>query len=265
LRARLSSGWLRIAVVEVSELVKVYGDVVAVNGVSFMVQEGEVYGLLGPNGAGKTTIIRILMGLTRPTSGSAKVLGLNPEVDPVSVKMLVGYVPEEVQLFETLTPMELFEFVSSIRGIPSGEASERVKTLVRAFDLEPYVNKPIASLSRGNKQKIAVISALLHKPKLLILDEPFNGLDAKSSRVLKEYIKLHLERGGSVLLSTHVMEIAENLCSRIGIIHKGVLVAEGRVEDLRVMVDERRLEDVFLKLTMQDSEVREIVSGLKSL
>ncbi|RLI30709.1 ABC transporter ATP-binding protein [Candidatus Bathyarchaeota archaeon] len=252
-------------VIKVQNLVKVYNGFKALNGVSFEVRKGEIYGLLGPNGAGKTTTLRIILGLLEPTEGLVKVFNFSPLKDPVKVKSLVGYVPEDVLLLETLTPKEFFEFVASIRRLNLDIANKRLNQLASAFEIKDYFNVPIASLSSGTKQKIAVISALLHDPPLLIFDEPMIGLDAKSSRILKDLMRMHVERGGTILFSTHILEVAEKLCTRIGIISKGRVIAEGTVEELRKLIHETdaSLEEILLRVIEEDKLVAETVKTLR--
>lgn len=251
--------------VEIQNLVKSFGNLVAVDDVSLEVREGEIYALLGPNGAGKTTTIKMLMGLLDPDSGSAKVFGVDSKVNPVEVKNLVGYVPEEQQLYDSLTPRELFNFIASIRGLPEEMITKRMREFVKALDFEKYYDNMIVTLSLGNKQKTMLIAALLHRPKLLILDEPFSSLDVRSAKIMKDIVKIHTENGGSVLMSTHVMEVAEGLCDRVGIIDEGKLIAEGTLDELRSKSDRQgaNLESIFLKLTEQEEEVAEGVSVLR--
>ena len=249
----------------IENLVKSFGDLVAVNEISLEVREGEIYALLGPNGAGKTTTIKLLMGLLDPDSGSAKVFGIDSAEDPVEVKKLVGYVPEEQQLYDSLTPRELFNFIASIRGLPEEKVTKRMKEFLKALDFEQYYDNMIITLSQGNKQKTMLIAALLHRPKLLILDEPFSSLDVRAAKIMKDIVKIHTENGGSVLLSTHVMEVAEGLCDRVGIIDEGKLVAEGTLEELRSKSEKEgaSLESLFLKLTEQEEDVAEGVAILR--
>ncbi len=249
----------------IENLVKSFGDLVAVNEVSLEVRKGEIYALLGPNGAGKTTTIKMLMGLLDPDSGSAKVFGIDSAEDPVEVKNLVGYVPEEQQLYDSLTPRELFNFIASIRGLPEEKVTKRMKEFLKALDFEQYYDNMIITLSQGNKQKTMLIAALLHRPKLLILDEPFSSLDVRAAKIMKDIVKIHTENGGSVLLSTHVMEVAEGLCDRVGIIDEGKLIAEGTLEELRSKSEKEgaTLESLFLKLTEQEEDVAEGVAILR--
>ena len=251
--------------VKVEDLVVSYGSFVAVNRVSFSVRNSEVYGLLGPNGAGKTSTIKVLAGILAPASGKVEIVGKSL-TDEVTVKSQIGYVPEEVVLFDSLTPREFFEFASSIRRLATDTVNPRLEKLASAFELKQYFDTPIAALSMGNKQKVAIIAALLHEPKLLILDEPLIGLDARSSKIFKELVAFHARKGGSVVFSTHIMEIAEKLCTRVGIIDKGEIVGEGTVDELRRLVRsaEGSLEDIFLKVTEQEAGLQDIIRALET-
>ena len=241
-----------------------YGSFVAVDNISFIVNPGEIYGLLGPNGAGKTSTLKTIIGLVQPASGRVEVYG-KPVSDEIAVKSMIGYVPEEIILMDSLTPREFLEFVASIRRLNSDTVNTRLGKLVSAFQLREYFDTPIAALSKGNKQKVAIIAALLHEPPILILDEPLLGLDAFSSKILKELMVFHAKKGGAVIFSTHIMEVAERLCTRVGIIHRGRMVGEGTVEGLRRIVKsaEGSLEEIFLKVTEQEAGVQEIVKALE--
>lgn len=261
-----------VPVIEVSSVVKTYGNFNALSGIELRVMPGEIYGLLGPNGAGKSTLIKILTGLTEPTSGSVRINGHDVTTDLMQVKSDIGYVPENSLLYDSLSPREFFEFVASVRRVDPMKANERVSQLVGAFGLNKYYDSPIATLSMGTKQKVAIIASLLHEPPLLLLDEPLNGLDAKSSRILKDLISFHVEKNrGAVLFSTHIMEIAENICTRIGIIHDGKIVAEGSLDELRNKASEEKalsskgktLEEVFLRLTHEEEEVEDTIKTLR--
>jgi ABC-2 type transport system ATP-binding protein len=250
--------------VKIEGLVVTYGSFVAVDNLSFNVNSGEIYGLLGPNGAGKTTTLKVLVGVLEPHSGKVEIFG-TPLSDEVAVKSQIGYVPEEVVLLDSLTPREFLEFTSSIRRLQRDTINPRLERLTSAFELKQYFDTPIAALSMGNKQKVAIIAALLHEPPLLILDEPLIGLDARSSKILKELITFHAKKGGAVIFSTHIMEVAEKLCTRVAIINKGKIVGEGTVDDLRRLVKsaEGSLEDIFLKVTEQEAGMQEIVRALE--
>ena len=252
------------SIISVRDLKKYFGEVKAVNGVSFDVHKGEIFGLLGPNGAGKTTTIKLLLGLLEPLEGEISIFGLNPEREEVLMKKKVGYVSEEALIFKSLTPKDLFNFIASIRRLDESEATKRVSEY-ESLEATEYYEHMIATLSHGNKQKMQIVASLLHDPELLIFDEPLAGLDAKSVRVVKELLDMHVEKGGAVLFSTHIMEVAEDLCDRIAIINKGKLVGLGTIEELRNQADKvgASLEDVFLRLTEQDSSVEEIVKKLR--
>lgn len=258
-------GGLRLNSIEIRNLVKTFGNLVAVNDLTFDVREGEVYGLLGPNGAGKTTTLKVLMGLLDPDSGTSSVFGIDSTSDPIEVKKRVGYVPEEQLLYNSLTSREILEFVASIRGLDYFQAKNRVVEMSRALDFIDHYDKPIVTLSQGNKQKAMLLIAMLHAPDLLILDEPFAGLDVRASRIMKDVIRIHIEKGGSVLFSTHIMEMAEGLCDRVGIIDDGVLIAEGTLDELRIQSESEgeTLENVFLKLTGEEDDVRKGVEALR--
>ncbi len=250
--------------VRVEGLVVNYGTFVAVDHLSFTVRTGEIYGLLGPNGAGKSSTIKVLVGVLESRQGKVDIFD-TPLSEEVAAKGRIGYVPEEVVLLDSLTPREFLEFVASIRRLERDAANSRLERLTSAFELKQYFDTPIAALSMGNKQKVAIIAALLHEPQLLILDEPLIGLDARSSKILKELITFHAKKGGAVIFSTHIMEVAEKLCTRVGIINKGKIVGEGTVDELRKLVKgaEGSLEDIFLKVTEQEAGMNEIIKGLE--
>lgn len=249
--------------IRVEGLVKKFGSTTALRGISFTVHDGEIYGLLGPNGSGKSTTMKILGGILPPTSGRVVVNGIDVADDPIGVKRITGYVPETPVLYESLTPVELFNFVGSVRGVSKEILQERVDKLVKAFGIEEYLGEMIGSLSFGTKQKVSLITALLHDPDVLILDESMNGLDPKSARILRELLLQFKEEGKSIVFSTHVMAIAETMCDRVGVIYNGEIVAEGTVEELKRFAHEESLEDVFLKLTESQEEVASIVNALR--
>ena len=250
--------------VKVNGLVISYGSFVAVDNLSFSVKSGEIYGLLGPNGAGKTSTIKVLVGVLEPRAGEVEIYNI-PISNEVAAKSQIGYVPEEVALLDSLTPREFLEFVTSIRRLEMSTANSRLEKFTSAFELTQYFDTPIAALSMGNKQKVAIVAALLHDPKLLILDEPLIGLDARSSKILKELITFHAKKGGAVIFSTHIMEVAERLCTKVGIINKGRIVGEGTVDELRKLVKsaEGSLEDIFLKVTQQEAGMQDVIRALE--
>lgn len=248
-------------------MVKHFDEVKAVDGISFNIKKGEIFGLLGPNGAGKTTTVKLLLGLLEANQGNISILGFDPEKDEVALKSRIGYVSEEPLIYKSLTPRELFNFIASIRNLNGDDVSAKLAQYLESLGAIEYYERLISTLSRGNKQKIQIIAAILHDPDLLIMDEPLAGLDAKSVKVVKEILELHTERGGSVLFSTHIMEIAEDICDRIGIINRGKMVAMGTFEELRHMAKDidstMDLEDIFLKLTEQDESIKDIIKKLR--
>lgn len=243
--------------IETKGLTKRFGTVQAIADLNLRIMPGEIYGLLGPNGAGKTTTIKVLLGLLEPTSGSIKVAGYDPAKNPIEVKAKIGYVAENPMVYDSLSPREFLEFVTSIRKTDKRSSNDMITSLASAFGMSQYFDSPMATLSLGMKQKVAIIAALMHQPPVLLLDEPLNGLDAKSSRIVKDLISFHAEKGGAVLFSTHIMEVAQNICTRIGIIHQGRLIAEGTLDQLRDQTEGKggTLEEVFLKLTREEEAV----------
>ena len=207
--------------------------------------------------------MKILAGILQPTSGRVVIGGIDVAENPVGVRRITGYVPETPVLYESLTPVEFFNFVGSVRGIPREELQERVETFVRAFGIEKYLGEMIGSLSFGTKQKVSLIAGMLHDPGVLILDEAMNGLDPKSARILRELLLQFREEGKSIVFSTHVLALAETICDRVGVIYNGEIIAEGTVEQLKEFAQEESLEDVFLKLTESQDEVAGIVRALK--
>ncbi len=242
------------------ELIKDFGSVRAVDKVSLEVKKGEIYGFLGPNGAGKTTTLRMLTGVLEPTFGSAEILGLNVYEEPIKVKSLIGVVPDEPNIYENLTGREFLEFIASVFSMKEEEMTLRVNELLTAFDVN-FLDKFIGDYSHGMKQKLVLISVLMRKPKVMFLDEPTVGLDAKSAKILKMLLRKYADEGAAIFMTTHVLEIAEKMCDRIGIIDKGKLIAEGTLKELRERSKRESLEDIFLSLTGED-EIKEIVDGL---
>jgi len=241
--------------IEVFELTKQFGNLNALRGLSFRVMSGEIYGLLGPNGAGKTTTIRAIIGLVEPTSGCVMVEGVDPAKNPVEVKSKIGYVAEKPILYESLSPRDFLEYVSSIRKLDQTSVNRIIDKLGEALEMTKFFDAPIATLSTGMKQKVALISSLIHQPLVLLLDEPLSGLDAKTSRIIKDLLSLYAKKGGAILFSTHIMEVAENICTRIGIIYEGKIVAEGTLDQLKNGSKSETLEEVFLKLTNEENEI----------
>ncbi len=242
---------------------KSYGDKTAVSDVNISVNAGEIFGFLGPNGAGKTTTIKMIAGLLRPTSGTVRVGGYDVISQPVQAKAACGYVPDEPNLYAKLTGRELLRFVSDLYGLDSAQSARRSEELLRLFGLVDAADETTDSYSHGMKQKTSLAAALVHDPKVLILDEPTVGLDPKSARLIKDLLRQMAERGAAVMLSTHILEIAQNMCDRIAIINQGKVIASGTMDELRQLGQgESSLEDIFLSLT-GGAEYAEIAEVLK--
>jgi ABC-2 type transport system ATP-binding protein len=252
-----------LPLIETRHLIKRYGDKIAVNDISFDVKAGEIFGFLGPNGAGKTTTIKIIVGLLQPTSGSVAVAGYDVQSQPLLAKAASGYVPDTPNLYAKLTGRELLRFVGDLYDLDRKLATQRVDDLLRMFDLTAAASDTIDSYSHGMQQKTALAAALMHDPKVLVLDEPTVGLDPKSARLIKDILRQMAERGTAVFLSTHILEIAERMCDRIGIIDQGKLIAVGTMEELRSLdkSGQASLEDIFLSLTggTEEAEIAEIL------
>lgn len=251
--------------IETKGLTKLFGPVRAIDDLNLRIMPGEIYGLLGPNGAGKTTTIKVLLGLLEPNSGSIRVAGYDPARNPIESKSRIGYVAENPIIYDSLSPRDFLEFVASIRETERQAANEMITNLAGAFGMSNYFDSPMATLSLGMKQKVALMASLIHKPPVLLLDEPLNGLDAKSSRIVKDLVSFHAEKGGAALFSTHIMEVAQNICTRIGIIYQGKLIAEGTFEELRGQTEGKggTLEEVFLKLTHEEEAVADTTKTLR--
>ncbi len=251
-------------VVQARGLTKQFGKLVAVHDLSLTIPAGEVFGFLGPNGAGKTTTIRMLTGLVRPTSGSACVGGFDVVREPREVKRRVGYVAETPYLYPKLSGREFLEFMSGLYDVPPAVARQRATRLLGLFELAEKAEQLIESYSHGMRQKLALAGAMLHEPQVLFLDEPTSGLDPRSARLVKDLLLGLVERGHTVFLSTHVLEIAEQLCHRVGIINRGEIVATGTLEELRQQSQQESgsLEDIFLQLTGAGAE-RELAAYLR--
>ncbi len=249
--------------IETEQLSKRYGAKPAVEAVSFQVQGGEIFGFLGPNGAGKTTTIKMIVGLLKPTTGAARVGGFDVQAQPIQAKSITGYVPDEPNLYAKLTGRELLRFVGNLYQMDRKQVDRRSDELLKLFDLLQAADDTIDSYSHGMQQKTSLAAALMHDPKVLVLDEPTVGLDPRSARLIKDILKQMAERGSAIFLSTHILEIAERMCDRIGIINQGRLIAAGSMDDLRRMSQgETSLEDIFLNLTggAEYSEIAEVLA-----
>ncbi len=240
------------AVLEVDGVTKSYGSVLALVDARFRVAHGEIVGLLGPNGAGKSTTMKAVVGLLRPDSGQIRVLGRDLQLDPVGSKRAIGYVPESPSLYEFLTAAEYLDFVADMYGIDAKTRQDRIPPYLAALELAGHENSLISGYSQGMRQKVALIAGLLHRPQLLVLDEPLNGLDPRSARIVKDLLRSLARRDGvGVLFSTHVLEIAQAICDHVVILSHGRVLASDTVDALRARagLPGSGLEDVYLSLT----------------
>jgi ABC-2 type transport system ATP-binding protein len=242
-------------VIEISGFTKRYGDFTAVDNITLEVLPGEIVGFLGPNGAGKTTTIRVLAGLSLPTSGTVRVNGHDVVAEPVLAKSSVGYVPDRPYLYEKLTAIELLHFVADLYAKPWKECAPRAEELMRYFELGEWMGARIENLSHGMKQKLVIIAALVHDPDVLIIDEPMVGLDALAQRQVKLLFRRLASEKKTVLLTTHTMAVAEAVCDRIAIIHRGKIIARGTTTELKAAAGQpgSALEDIFLELTYDEA------------
>ncbi len=236
---------------EVSNLAKNFGGKRAVDGIGFHVRGGELYALLGPNGAGKTTTLRMIAGLLNADAGRINVFGIDARRDPLEAKRMIAWLPDEPLLYDKLTAWEYLEFVAGLWNVDPPEARKRAENLLRLLGLWDNRNDRCETFSRGMKQKAVLAGALIHEPKLLMLDEPLTGLDAAASRLVKDLIRERVAAGAAVILTTHILEVAERMADRIGIIKDGKLLTEGSLDELRshAGAQGQSLEDVFLSLT----------------
>ena len=231
--------------IEIRDLRKVYGDKAAVDGLTLTVPQGCFFGFLGPNGAGKTTTIKMLMGLAPPTSGSIQLLGMPMPERSLEIKQQIGLVPDESMLFDHLTGGEFIEFVGRIYGLDRALARARADELMDLFELGNAPKKLIAEYSKGMRKRVAMAAALIHRPKLYLMDEPFEGVDAVGARLMKDILLDQVRHGATIFLTSHVLEVVERLCERVGIIHEGKLIAEGLMADMRGTA--ATLEDAFVR------------------
>jgi ABC-2 type transport system ATP-binding protein len=223
----------------------------AVDGLDLTVRAGEFYMLLGPNGAGKTTTLRMVSGLLRPDAGAISIFGVDAIADPVGAKRIVGWLSDEPMIYDKLTPLEYLEFVAGLWSVDASVAEQRARELLHWLGLDEHAHERCEKFSRGMRQKVALAGALVHEPRLIILDEPLTGLDAGSARLVKDVLTQNVRAGRSVLMTTHILEIAERMADRIGVIAGGKLIAEGTLSELRDRVGDSRasLEDMFLAIT----------------
>jgi ABC-2 type transport system ATP-binding protein len=243
------------AALEIRGLVKRF-DRPAVSGLDLRIPAGEFYTLLGPNGAGKTTTLRMVSGLLRPDRGTITVFGIDALADPIEAKRIMAWIPDEPMLYDRLTPIEYLEFVAGLWGVDSRVAAARAQELLSLLGLSPHANERCDRFSKGMRQKVVLAGALVHEPKLVLLDEPFTGLDAGSARLVKEVLRQRVREGCSVIMTTHILDVAERLADRIGVMAQGALVAQGTLEELhrQAGAGHASLEDTFLVLVAHNPD-----------
>ena len=230
---------------KIEHLTKTYGEKKAVDDLSLHILPGEIFGFIGHNGAGKSTTIKSAVGILKFDEGTITICGKNIKDDPVACKRDLAYIPDNPDLYEFMSGIKYLNFIADIFAIPAGERQEKIRKYADLFELTQDLGQPISAYSHGMKQKLAVISAWLHDPKLVVMDEPFVGLDPKASHLLKEMMREHCDKGGAIFFSTHVLEVAEKLCDKVAIIKQGRLVKEGTMEEVK---GDESLEEVFLEL-----------------
>ncbi|MGN0527290.1 MAG: ABC transporter ATP-binding protein [Acutalibacteraceae bacterium] len=230
---------------KIEHLNKLYGDKKAVDDLSLHICPGEIYGFIGHNGAGKTTTIKACCGILQYDSGEIFIDGISLKENPLACKSKIAYIPDNPDLYDFMTGIQYLNFVADIFGVPASERQTKIRTLAEAFEITGALAETVSSYSHGMKQKLAIISALIHSPKLIIMDEPFVGLDPKASHLLKQLMREMCDNGGAIFFSTHVLEVAEKLCDKIAIIKNGKLIQSGTVEEVK---GNESLEDVFLDL-----------------
>ncbi len=235
---------------------KKYGKsaVLAVDDLHMTVEDGKLFGMIGPNGAGKSTSIKLMTGIIAPTEGRVLVGGHDMAKDPIAAKREIGFVPDSHELYDRLTGLEYLNFMADVYQVSAADRKNHVEKYLNLFELEDAAGEQIRSYSRGMKQKLTIIGALIHNPRIWVLDEPMVGLDPKSSHVLKEEMRRHCDAGNTVFFSTHVLEVAERLCDEIAIIDKGKVLARGTMEQLRSGESSSSLEELFLQLTEAEDE-----------
>ena len=235
--------------IELVNITKAYSDKIALSGINLQVEQGQIYGILGPNGSGKTTMLKLISSIIKPTSGYIRVLGHDTVTENNVVKSITGYVPETPALYESMSIWEYLRFIASVRKVPTGQYEKRATEFLKAFELDETSSDYIGNLSFGTRQKVAIIAALIHDPQVIVLDEAMNGLDPRSSKILKDLLARIAERGKIIIFSTHIMEVAQRLCTRLSILYAGKIVDSGTFGELEKKHSEGNLEDIFLKVT----------------
>ena len=233
---------------KIEHLTKIYGSKTAVDDLSLHIAPGEIYGFIGHNGAGKTTTLKSIAGILQFDNGEITIDGRSIKTDPIGCKERLAYIPDNPDLYDFMTGIRYLNFIADIFRVPAAERQERIRKYADLFELTKDLAQPISAYSHGMKQKLALISALIHNPKLIIMDEPFVGLDPKASHLLKEMMREHCDNGGAIFFSTHVLEVAEKLCDKVAIIKQGRLIRSGTMEEVK---GDDSLEEVFLELEVE--------------
>jgi ABC-2 type transport system ATP-binding protein len=249
--------------IKLIQLSKKYGTFTAVDGIDLQVPRGQLFGFLGPNGAGKTTTLRMIAGILRPTGGRVEIGGIDVAVDPIAAKMKLGFIPDRPFIYEKLTGAEFLRFVAGLYEQEGPVIEHRARELMALFDLEEWRDELVESYSHGMRQKLIISSAFVHRPEVIVVDEPMVGLDPKAARILKDLFREYTHRGHTIMMSTHTLEVAESLCDCIAIIQAGKIRASGTMAELRQHAAGGGvgLEDIFLKLTGENA-ARELVDVL---
>jgi len=251
--------------IQLEQLTKKYGSFTAVDSLDLEVPSGELFGFLGPNGAGKTTTLRMIAGILRPTAGRVRIGGIDVVRQPNEAKALLGFIPDRPFIYEKLTGMEFLRFVAGLYGQQGAPVEHRSRELLGLFDLEDWRDELVESYSHGMRQKLIISSALVHRPEVIVVDEPMVGLDPKAARTLKDLFREYTRRGHTIMMSTHTLEVAQHMCDRIAIIRRGRIAASGTMEELRRHAESgaEGLEDIFLRLT-GETAARDLVDVLNA-
>jgi len=230
---------------KIENITKTYGNIKAVDDLSLHIRPGEIYGFIGHNGAGKTTTLKACCGILRMDSGKISIDGTSLEEDPIGCKQKIAYIPDNPDIYEFMTGIQYLNFIADIYGVSGDEREKAIYSLSEEYGIKDDLSQPVGAYSHGMKQKLAIISAFVHKPKLILMDEPFVGLDPSAAYILKSHMRQMCDEGGAIFFSTHVLDVAEKLCDRVAIIKKGKLIRSGTMEEVK---GDASLEDVFLEL-----------------
>ena len=250
--------------IQLIDLVKQYTSVLAVNNVNLEVKKGEIFGFLGPNGAGKTTTIKMITGILLPTSGKILVNGLDIRENPIDVKRIIGFIPDRPYIYEKLTAMEFLLFIAGLFEMPTDEARTRGAEFLEMFELQDWADELVEQFSHGMRQRLIMSAAFLHRPKLIVVDEPMVGLDPKGARLVKKLFRKAADNGMTIFMSTHTLEVAQEVCDRIAIIDKGSIIACGTMDELQQKSgSSASLEQIFLELT-GGTEMADLIEVLKA-